>query len=164
MMQIIEQTSCYRLELGRALHLTTDKIMKLFEKLLEESYMNDYLREKEMEERIKKRNELNEQCELEKKLYEDKIMKLENIIKGKNCELRSMKATEVSLEDEIKSLRDILQLDAKIETNAQKQLEGIGKKHDEIMDDPIRKILYDDDNNTLTKDIQSLQVGRGKME
>jgi len=152
--KITEVIRCYRTGIAVKMHKIMSKYQNLVELLLRLCYDNDCRAKAELERRIRMINEATHLYEDKRQRTEDEIRALYNLIKAKECELRGRKANEEALEAEVRSLREMLQIDVK---DYQEIATEIGQKKSLVN----RADTVKEDNQDLTANLANLHV-RGR--
>ncbi len=151
--RIIEVIRCYRTGIAIKMHKIMARYQGLVEVLLKLCYDSDCQARAELERRVRAVNEATHQYEDKRQKADDEIKALYNLVKAKDCELRGRKANEESLEAEVKSLREMLQIDVK---NYQELADDIGQKKVA----GSRSDAVKEENQDLAANLHNLQVSR----
>ena len=161
-MKTQEVVSCYRIELASELESIFNQYNLLFQRVVEETFINDLANVKHYMYKQKQFLKLSDQFELEKAKYEKKFKLLSNAIKAKNCEIRGIKLNETAMQAEIQNMREILSFDAKPnEYKLEEDDEGDGLAGGNFRKNLLRELT---DEHFLIDNLDNLQNTFGKLE
>ncbi|CDW81151.1 UNKNOWN [Stylonychia lemnae] len=111
-LQIIDQVSCYRVELGILLQKLVESYNSIILQQFEEFYRSENLKEKELSVKLAAQQQSTEELFQRRMEFEKKLESVQALIQGKDAQIASLMQEQESLEKENKYLRELLELDS----------------------------------------------------
>eukprot|EP00347_Sterkiella_histriomuscorum_P013232 403365504 len=156
-MQIIDQVCCYRLELGMLLQKLVECYNSIILQQFEEFYRSENLKEKELTSKLDAQQQATDELFQKRLEFERRLDSVQAIISGKDAQIQSLEAELETMQQELKYLRELVDLDSG-NVSMKKKLLGNDNKVE-----PNALNTRDDKVKALNRR-ESLKFGRSKQQ